>query len=159
MALKFSFDSSQIDTFLADARKALEASLRPVAQAGAEVFYRAVLQNANFPVSKKMHWFYGTSWRKYGIKYGPFYPGNLAKSVYQAWSQKHSGVSKQTYEVSWSTKVTASHGYAPYGHMVEFGTSRTPARAFIGHAAGSQPMAVDAMQAKLDEQLTKAGIV
>jgi HK97 gp10 family phage protein len=92
-------------------------AVRPAAQAGAETFYLEVLLRV--PVSLKDHTFYGTH-----AKY-KFSAGALRRSVYQTYSKDHSGYDKATYHVAWN------HQKAPYGFMVEFGTSRAPAHPFL----------------------------
>ena len=123
------------------------------------MLYEAVLSNPSFPISERAHYFYGTAAKqaqgpsKKLYRYGPFVPGTLKSSIYQVWSQSKSDKAQQTYEVSWNRTK------APYGHMVEMGTSKAPAHPFIGAAAGAQPKAVQAMAAKFDERLTKAGVL
>lgn len=71
-----------------------EAAARPAAQAAAQVLYDEVKRN----VSKlKRH------------------TGNLAGSIYQAYSRDNSNAGKATYHVSWNARK------APHGHLVEFG--------------------------------------
>jgi len=95
---------------------------RPVAQAGAQVFYEEV--KARAPVSEKGHWFHGTSFKKTGQKYW-FERGTLRDAIYQAFSEDNSGDGVATYHIAWN------HQKAPYGFMVEFGTSRAPSNAFL----------------------------
>jgi HK97 gp10 family phage protein len=155
--LKFHLEVEKITTFTAELRVAVEESLRPVAQAGAQVFYSAVKDNPNFPRSERMHYFYGTAAKamppglKKQFRYGPFYPGNLQAAVYQAFAKERSTRKEQVYNVSWNRKK------APYGHMVEYGTSRAPAHPFILPAAAFEPMAIDAMEAKWDTEMTARG--
>jgi len=99
----------------------LHAATRPAAQAGAQIIYDAARLNA--PVSKKPHKFYGTH-----KVYGPYAPGNLRDSIYQVFSKDNSYKDVSTYHISWNADK------APYGAMVEFGTSKAPARSFIGKA-------------------------
>ena len=89
--------------------------MRPAAQVAADVLYREVKVRA--PESKKAHYFYGTH-----KIYGPYQPGNLRDSIYQVYSKDRSKKNRlATYHVAWNQKK------APYGFMVEFGTSRAPA--------------------------------
>ena len=99
----------------------LHAATRPAAQAGAQIIYDAARLNA--PVSKKPHKFYGTH-----KVYGPYSPGNLRDSIYQVFSKTNSYKDVSTYHISWNADK------APYGAMVEFGTSKAPAHSFIGKA-------------------------
>jgi HK97 gp10 family phage protein len=59
-----------------------------------------------------------------------FEPGSLRDSIYQAFSKDNSsefggGYRNATFHVAWN------HRKVPYGHMVEFGTSRAPAHPFL----------------------------
>lgn len=107
-------------------KQAVAESVRPAAQAGAQVLYDEVKRRA--PKSDKTHYFYGSQFKKDGTFYGPdgsnragpitpYSPGNLQRSIYQ----KHvedadkTGPAKATYQISWNRKK------APYGGMVEFG--------------------------------------
>lgn len=71
-----------------------EAAARPAAQAAAQVLYEAVTRNVA------------------GIKR---HTGNLASSIYQAYSADNSTPGCAVYHVSWNAKK------APHGHLVEFG--------------------------------------
>lgn len=71
-----------------------EAAARPAAQAGAQVIYEEVKRNVD---RIKKH------------------SGNLASSIYQAYSKDNSGQGRATYHVSWNARK------APHGHLVEFG--------------------------------------
>lgn len=115
------FDIAGFRAQLHKTAEKINAATRPAAQAGAQVIYDAARVLA--PQSQKRHYFYI---RK--KKYGPYAPGNLRDSIYQAFSKDRSGPSKATYHVSWNRDK------APYGHMVELGTSRAPAHSFIGAA-------------------------
>ena len=77
------------------------------------------------PVSKEAHYF-----NIDGRKYGPYQPGNLRDSIYRVFSKSRSApnVGLHVYHVSWNFKK------APYGFMVEFGTSNSSAQAFLGPA-------------------------
>jgi len=71
-----------------------EAAARPAAQAMAQVLYDDVKNNVD-RIKRKT--------------------GNLAASIYQAYSADNSGPGAATYHVSWNAKR------APHGHLVEFG--------------------------------------
>ena len=99
----------------------LNQATRPAAQAGAQIIYdRAKLL---VPVSTTAHKFYGTH-----AVYGPYNPGTLRNAIYQVFSKDNSFSDVSTYHVSWNADK------APYGGMVEFGTSKAPAHSFIGRA-------------------------
>lgn len=72
---------------------ALERAARPAAQAAAQVLYVEARRNA-MAIRKS---------------------GNLANSIYQAYSEKNSGSGKAVYHVSWNWRK------APHGYLVEFG--------------------------------------
>lgn len=99
----------------------LHAATRPAAQAGVQIIYDRARINA--PVSDASHFFHIR-----GKKYGPYAPGNLRDSIYQVFSKTNSYKDVSTYHISWNADK------APYGAMVEFGTSKSPARSFIGKA-------------------------
>lgn len=117
-----------LDAFRAavkEKREQMHRAARPAAQAGVQVIYDAAL--AKVPVGTEAHFFYGTSYKKTGQRY-LFYPGDLKRSIYQAYSERDSGYGKAVYNVSWNSRKV------PYAWMVEFGTSRTPAQPFMGPA-------------------------
>jgi hypothetical protein len=57
--VKIGFDLKQLKTALDEKKEEFRAATRPAAQAGAQVIYDQA--RLNVPVSKKGHWFYGTS--------------------------------------------------------------------------------------------------
>lgn len=128
---------------LADAREKINAAGRPAAQAGIQVLYDAARLNA--PVGKREHYFYGKASKgarrgsKKAKAYGPFKSGTLRASIYQVYSKDRSGPTRHVYEMSWNRDE------APYGHMVELGTSRAAAHSFIGKAV------IEHRQAALEE--------
>lgn len=92
-------DVSAVDSVIDGIEARLLENARPAAQAGAEVLYRAVIRNVN-AIGRKT--------------------GNLADSIYQAFSDSNSeegasGYRRATYHVSWNARK------APHGHLVEFG--------------------------------------
>lgn len=93
-SITHSLDTSGFESFLEDLGAAAEEAVRPAAQAGAQVLYDAVKINVS--------------------KLGKL-SGNLAASIYQAYSQDSSGPSTATYHVSWN------HSKAPHGGLVEYG--------------------------------------
>jgi hypothetical protein len=98
--INMAVDLSAFNAVIAKIEGDITKALRPAAQAGAEVIYRAVLQNVE--------------------KIGSV-TGNLRSSIYQAFSKDNStqapggGYSKATYHVSWNAKK------APHGHLIEYG--------------------------------------
>lgn len=71
-----------------------EVAARPAAQAAAQVLYDQVKRN---------------------VAAMPQQTGNLARSIYQVYSQQNSSASKATYQISWNKRT------APHGYLVEFG--------------------------------------
>jgi HK97 gp10 family phage protein len=110
----------------------------------AKVIYDEVKLNA--PESEKEHWFHGTSFKKTGQKY-LFQPGTLKSSIYRVYSPEKSSDTKKTYKVSWN------HTKAPYGFMVEFGTSRAPAHPFLRPAFDRVNDAIEAGKARMSEKI------
>ena len=121
MGMRINMNVAQFKEQLQATTNELQKATRPAAQAGAQIIYAAARLNA--PVSKKPHKFYGTH-----KVYGPYAPGNLRDSIYQVFSKTNSYKDVSTYHISWNADK------APYGAMVEFGTSKSPARSFIGKA-------------------------
>lgn len=111
-----------------DAAKALDALAKKVStsviRAGCAESARLLYAEAKLlaPVSDGSHVFHGTH-----SKY-VFAAGTLRDSIYRAYSKDNSGDNHVTYHVAWN------HRKAPYGFMVEFGTSRAPAHPFLGTA-------------------------
>lgn len=122
----------------------LNAATRPAAQAGAQVIYDRARQLA--PVSEKPHKFHGT----HGV-YGPYQPGNLRDAIYQVFSKDNSYRDVSVYHISWNAAK------APYGAMVEFGTSHSPAESFIGRSVVETRGAVKAaMKERYLQEVAKA---
>jgi HK97 gp10 family phage protein len=144
-------DTSGLKQYLDQLGQAAEEAARPAAQAMAQVYYDAARSFA--PVSKKAHYFYGTSFKETGVRYGPFAPGNLRDSIYQVFSKSNSGKGLATYHVSYNYKN------APYAAMVEFGTSNAAPHPFIRRAMFAQwvrAAAYDAGEKVLREKLAAA---
>lgn len=140
---------SRLDEYLYDA---IEKTARVGAQAMAQVVYDAARANAGRLASKKPHYFYGTT-----KKYGPFQPGHLRDSIYQVFSKDRSTDTRKEYHVSWNygQKNPESNRAAPYGFMVEFGTSRRSATPFLypAYAANKDilaQVATDAMREAME---------
>ncbi len=120
--------SARIKVDIAGFRRQLQATAdkmnqatRPAAQAGAQIIYERA--KALAPVSSAAHMFHGSH-----AIYGPYRPGTLRDSIYQVFSKDNSFRDVSTYHISWNADK------APYGGMVEFGTSKAPAHSFIGRA-------------------------
>ena len=132
-SVRVDFDSSSADAALDNLLEAAMAAVRPAAQAGANTLYFEALLRC--PVSAEEHVFYGKDSKRTGVTW-TFQPGNLRNAIYQAFSKDQSieapdGYQKATYHVSWN------HQDAPYGFMVEFGTSRASAHPFLRPAYDS----------------------
>lgn len=121
MGMRINMNVAQFKEQLQATTNELQKATRPAAQAGAQIIYDAARLNA--PVSKRPHKFYGTH-----KVYGPYAPGNLRDSIYQVFSKDNSFKDVSVYHVSWNKDE------APYGFMVELGTSRAPAHSFIGRS-------------------------
>jgi hypothetical protein len=155
-AFSITVNLAALDAQLDRDAAAAQAAARPAAQAGAEVFYKAVKGNAT---------------RRKGT-------GNLARSIYQAYATKVATPERPVYHVSWNPAKKGQHG-----HLVEFGylqryevsfdpkTKRfithkdkplpTPkhvaARPFVRPAFALAPQAQDAMEARYFRELAEAG--
>lgn len=117
------FDFNKILLKLDKITNAAESAVRPAAQAGAQVFYEEA--RVRCPVSDSAHFFYGKNSKKSGVRYF-FQPGNLRDSIYQFYNKRDSSNNRNAvYSISWN------HQKAPYGYMVEYGTSRAPANPFL----------------------------
>jgi HK97 gp10 family phage protein len=141
------FDLAGFSAKVNAAKSRIQKAIRPTAQAGAEVIYEEAKFNA--PQSEKAHFFYGTAAKaaakgsKRAAAYGPFEPGTLARAIYQVYSKDNSGEYKATYHIAWNHKT------APYGFMVELGTSRAPAHPFLTRAINeARSRAAQAMKAE-----------
>lgn len=121
MGMSIRMDVAKFKEQLMVQRDKLHAATRPAAQAGVQVIYDRA--RINVPVSSHAHKFYGTT-----QVYGPYNPGNLRAAIYQVFSKEKSFKDVSTYQISWNKRK------APYGFMVELGTSRSPAQSFIGRS-------------------------
>ena len=141
---------------LEDLEKGLEKALRPAAQAAAQVLYDEA--RARVPISAKGHWFYGSAAKAApkGAKRSKAYwfdSGSLQKAIYQKHIPEESSAEKQAYAISWRH---TGKGSVPYGFMVEYGTSKRPARPFMRPAydaksAAAMAKAEQTLFKKLDE--------
>ncbi len=93
-----SLDTSGLQRYAAELGAEAQQAVRPAAQAGTEVLYRAAKANAQ---------------RAGGT-------GKLAASIYQAYSQRQSQPMAPVYHVSWRERSKGG-ARAPHGHFVEFG--------------------------------------
>ena len=94
MSLSMRLDVSGLDKILVEIQEELDDAARPAAQAGAQVLYEAVIQN---------------------VQSLGRVTGNLASSIYQAYSRDNSWKGRATYHVSWNAQK------APHGHLIENG--------------------------------------
>lgn len=144
MGLKISINTVRFEQDLQLELQRLRAANRPAAQAGAQLIYDRAKQLA--PVSDAPHMFHGTH-----AVYGPYPPGTLRDSIYQAFSQDNSFLDNAVYHISWNATK------APYGAMVEVGTSRAPAQSFIARAVAETRASVrEAIRRRYVEEVTKA---
>ena len=90
-------DTSALDRMAAELGAKAEQAVRPAAQAGADVLYRAARANAERIRDS----------------------GRLAASIYQAYSARKSGPLAATYQISWRTGSGGPR--APHGHWIEYG--------------------------------------
>jgi HK97 gp10 family phage protein len=132
-AFTMKFDGAAFDAELDAITAAAEESMRPAAQAGIQVFYDEVLLRV--PVNTKTR----------TLKSGRVIPpGALKASIYQVFSKDNSGEGFATYHCSWNYRK------APHGHLVEFGTSRSPAHPFLRPAFdAAQARALKAAEAHI----------
>ncbi len=144
-AFSLNVNTRAIDDMLAKLGAEVSQSLRPAAQAAAQIISDQV--ELNVPQSASGHWFHGTH-QKYW-----FDAGTLRKAIYQVFSKDNSDAHQATYHIAWN------HREAPYGFMVEYGTSRAPAHPFLGPAVSKFPEAVAAAQEKLMDELLRRGAV
>jgi HK97 gp10 family phage protein len=155
VSLSISVDLQDIGAELDATAEAIEAAARPAAQAGAQVIYEQARRNA--PRSERAHLFYGKASRqappgqKKALAFGPYQPGNLQKSIYQAFS-KDSTKARAVYDVSWNPRDV------PYAYMVEWGTVRAAAHPFMRPAVSAFPRAEQSMRDRFFEELQKSGV-
>jgi HK97 gp10 family phage protein len=94
-------DIDHLNGILDDLAHKAELVARPAAQAAAQVLYDQVKRN---------------------VAAIPQQTGNLARSIYQVYSQQRSGPGVATYQISWN-KRTAPHGYlVEFGHIQRYAT-------------------------------------
>lgn len=105
---------------------ASDAAARPSAQAAAQVLYTEVQRNVA------------------GIRK---HSGNLAASIYQAFSPSNSGNGRAVYHVSWRTSKGSALRRAPHGHLVEWGYLQRY-RMYQGNDGQIRPMVRPGMEGK-----------
>lgn len=148
--MSFNINLAGLDELRAKLRAYGEVVKDEVAIEGAAGMGRVIYEEARSNVrdSSKPHYFYGSNSKKTGTKY-LYNPGNLRNAIYRVFSPEKSSDTLKMYRVSWN------HTKAPYGAMVEFGTSRAPAKPFMGPSLSHLDDAITAgnkqMAAKLDE--------
>ncbi|MGB4064252.1 MAG: HK97-gp10 family putative phage morphogenesis protein [Azonexus sp.] len=143
MGMKISMNVAKFKEDLRATADRLNRATRPAAQEGAEIIYRQA--KLNCPVSDHAHMFHGTN-----AVYGPYPPGNLRNAIYQVFSKDNSFKDVSTYHISWNADK------APYGFMVELGTSRMPAQSFVGRAISETRSNVrEAMKRRYLEEVSK----
>jgi len=114
-------DLDGLDSLLADLGGEVDAAVRPVAQAAAQVLYERVKINV----------------RALGRS-----TGNLERSIYQAFSPEKSVEGQRAeYHVSWN------HRTAPHGHLVEWGYLQRY-RYYRGNDGRVRPMVRPGMDGK-----------
>ncbi|TXH45834.1 MAG: hypothetical protein E6Q92_03050 [Burkholderiaceae bacterium] len=144
MGLKISINTVRFKQDLQLELQRLRAANRPAAQAGAQLIYDRAKQLA--PVSDAPHMFHGTH-----AVYGPYPPGTLRDSIYQAFSQDNSFLDNAVYHISWNATK------APYGAMVELGTSAAPAHSVIGRAvAETRSQVLKTIRQRYIDEVTQA---
>lgn len=151
--LTFDFDAKALTDQIDALKVKAETAIRPAAQAGAQVFYEAVLDTV--PVSKKGHWFQGSTAKgkkSPGAKRKASYwfeSGSLKNAVYQVYSKSDSSKDMSIYHVAWN------HRKVPYGFMVALGTAGgAKANDFIGRAEKTvKQRAIDAMSKEFEQRM------
>ena len=144
MSMRISINVAKFKEELKAEADKLNQATRPAAQAGAQVIYDRAKQLV--PTSRRAHKFYGQN-----KVYGPYSPGTLRDAIYQVFSKDNSYRDVSTYHVSWNADK------APYGWMVELGTSRAPAHSFIGAAISQTRSTVrEVMKRRYIEEVSKA---
>jgi len=94
MSFTIKVSDTGVDSLFDGIAVSCEEAARPAAQAAAQVLYDEVRSNVG---RIKRH------------------TGNLASSIYQAYSANNSAPGRAVYHVSWNARK------APHGHLVEFG--------------------------------------
>lgn len=148
----FTIDTSGLGILSAKLKEYGEQISGEVAMSGTAAMAKVIYDEARLicPESDNDHFFYGTSFKKTGQKYF-FKKGTLKASIYRTFSKEESSDTLKLYKISWN------HTKAPYGFMVEFGTSRAPAHSFLRKSADRMSDAVDAANARMAQKLSEIG--
>ena len=77
----------------------------------------------------------------------PVKSGLLKDSIYRVYSPEKSNEESKMYRISWNKKK------APHGHLIEFGTSRSPAFPFMRPAFDHVREAIEAGKARMAERV------
>lgn len=101
MTVHFQFDSSALNQALDALGDQVEGALRPTAQAGAQVYYEALLSEYDRLVKNKTF--------------------NLRNAIYQAYRDLDSTKDAKYYGVSWAGSSKKSNKSSQHGHLIEFG--------------------------------------
>ena len=153
--LTFDFDAKALTDQIDALKVKAETAIRPAAQAGAQVYYDELMKPGGVPVSKKGHWFQGSTAKgkkspgeKRKASYW-FESGSLKNAVYQVFSKSDSSKDMSIYHVAWN------HRKVPYGFMVALGTAGgAKANDFIGRAEKTvKQRAIDAMTKEFDQRM------
>lgn len=148
--MSFNIDLSQLGALKARLRAFGQSVKSEVAMEGVAGMALVIYEDARsrVKISSKAHYFHGRQFKKNGVKY-LFQPGTLKSAIYRVYSPEKSSDTFKLYRVSWN------HKKAPYGGMVEYGTSRMAASPFMRPATARLPDAITAgklrMAAKLKE--------
>lgn len=148
--MSFRIDLSQLNGLRAKVREFGEAIKAEVAIEGAAGMAFVIYEEARSlaPVSSKPHYFYGTQFKKTGVRY-LIQPGTLKEAIYRVYSPERSHDTLKLYRISWN------HEKAPHGFMVEFGTSRAPAHPFMQPAVARMDDAIAAGNARMALKLNE----
>lgn len=92
-------DLSGLESLMEDLGAEAEQVVRPAAQAAIQVLYDAAQAN---------------------VAAIPRVSGNLARSIYQAYSQENSGAALATYHLSWNATKAPHGGLVEYGHWQRY---------------------------------------
>ncbi|MYM25779.1 hypothetical protein GTP46_24430 [Duganella sp. FT135W] len=146
--MTFRVDTSQLAAISAKLRHYSKVIKEEVAIEGAAAMAKVIYDEARIfaPVSEKAHVFYGRSSVRTGVKY-TFQPGTLKAAIYRVYSKDRSDLNRKTYHVGWN------HQKAPYGFMVEFGTSHAAANPFMRPSLARVPQAIQAAKGRMAVKL------
>ena len=98
-SLSIKVNMGGLKSLLAQIGDDLDAAVRPASQAAAQVLYDEAKSNV-MRINRKT--------------------GNLAKSIYQAFSDANSGPKKATYHISWNARTAPHAGLVEYGHLMRY---------------------------------------